>query len=492
MVNKKIIFIFFLCSLLPAPCSLVFAKGKTEVEEQKPINNEWLLCVTQFDYSMLPQSKRISGNVITRSLLDKLNSISYRFRISPEYAYYEGYAWWQSVNATAKALSQKQNERSLLLYRGDPQWRYQINVKKIDAEIEKLKEELAKKEAERPVVNKEPAFSLIQTNKNGTFPDPPKSGAERRFCQNQKADAFLAGSIRDFHGRFFIALKLYVLYANAYVYEDDIIFSLDDVGVAVDEITGRLTSALSGSKPAVIAVKVNPPEAQILINRNYAGKGIVEEREHPPGKVEVAVTAEGYTPELAEVDLVSGEITDIEVILSPSLYSNVHISVPGESGVSLYNGAMYVGEAPYNLRMPFNTFGYVTAEDKNGQTAQIVFPSLDTPEETFNFSLKLKLPSPAGQKNVDKARKRYYWSWGAMWVAAMLAWGANGVYNSMNDVIPYTSSRDFWNDTRTWGNIYTGSLIALGTAAAYNVFELTRYLRTSSEKATPIVRPERK
>ena len=488
MINKKIL----LCSLLIAHCSLVFAKGKTDAEEQKPINNEWLLCVTQFDYSQLPPSQRISGYVITRSLLDRLKSVSYRFRISPEYAYYEGYAWWQSVNAAAKALSQKQDERSLLLFRGDPDWRYKINVKKIDADIEKLKETLAQKEAERPLVNNEPVFSLVQANINGVFPDPPRPGGERRFCQNQKADAFLLGSVREFHGRFYITLKLFVLYANAYVYEDDIIFSLDDMEGAVDEITGRFSSALSGNKPAVVAVKVNPPEAQILINRHYAGRGIIEEREHPPGKITIAVASEAYAPELVETDLVSGEITEIDVGLTPLLYSNVNISVPGMQGVSLYQGALYVGEAPLNLRLPVDTFGYVAAETRYGRNAQIVFPTPDIPEATYDFSINLKMPQPPGQRKVNKARRRYYWSWGATWVTAMLAWGANGVFNSMNDVIPYTSSEEFWNDTKTWYNINTGSLILLGAAAAYNIFELTRYLYTSTENATPIARPEKK
>jgi hypothetical protein len=492
MTNKKIIFIFFLCSLFTVHCSLVFASGKTEEEEQKPINNEWLLCVTQFDYSMLQPSQRISGSVITRSLVDTLKSVSYRLRISREYAYYEGYAWWQAVNAAAKALSQKQDERSLLLFRGEPDWRYQINIKKLDADIEKLKEELAKKEAEKPLVNNEPSFNLVQANLNGTFPDPPKPGGERRFCQSQKADAFLLGSIREFHGRFFITLKMYVLYANAYVYEDDIIFSIDDVAGAVNEITGRLTAALSGNKPAVVAINTDPPESQVLINRNYAGRGGVEAREHPPGKITVAVAAEGYTPELAETELVSGEITEIEVKLSPLLYSNVHIDVPGALGVSLYQGALYVGEAPYNLRMPIDTLGYVVAETRNGRMAKIVFPTPDMPEQSYDFSLKLKPPSSPGQRKVNKARGDYYWAWGATWIAAMLAWGTNGVYTSRNDVKSYSPSQEFWNDTKTWGYVSTGSFILLGAAAAYNIYQLSRYLYISTEGATPIAKREKK
>jgi hypothetical protein len=489
MVNKKIL----LCSLLIAHCSLLlFAKGKTDEEEQKPINNEWLLCITQFDYSMLQPSQRIAGQVITRNLVDALKSVSYRLRISREYAYYEGYAWWQAVNAAAKALSQKQDERSLLLYKGDPNWRYQINIKKLDADIEKLRAELEKKEAERPLVNNEPSFNLLKANLDGTFPDPPNPGGERRFCQNQKADAFLLGAIREFHGRFYITLKQYVMYANAYVYEDDIIFSMDDAAGAVDEITGRLTAVLSGNKPAVIAVKTDPPEAQVLINRNYAGMGVVEAREHPPGKVTVAVAAEGYTPELAETELVSGEITEIEVTLSPLLYSDVHISVPGDLDVSLYQGALYVGKAPYNLRLPIDTLGYVSAETQNRRGARIVFPTPEMPDESYDFSLKLKRLPPPGQNRVNKARGQYYWAWGATWMAAMLAWGVNGAYTSREDVKSYGSSNEFYNETATWSYINTGSLILMGTVAAYNIFQLVRYLYISTEDATPIARREKK
>jgi hypothetical protein len=487
-VNKKIL----LCSLLFALCSFASASGNKDEGDKKPINNEWYLCVTQFDFSMLQPAQRIAGQVITKSLVDTFKTVSYRLRVSPEYAYYEDYAWRQAVNAAAKALAQKQDERSLLLFKGEPNWRYRKNLKKIDAEIKKLEEELAKKIAEKPTVNNEPVFKLVQANLNGNFPEPPKPGRERRFAQEQKADAFLVGSVREFHGRFFITLKLYVLYANAFVYEDDIIFSMDDAAGAVDEITGRLTAVLSGNKPAVIAIKTDPPEAQVLINGNFAGRGAVEEREHPPGKITVAVSADGYTPELVETDLVSGKITEIDVSLSSLLYSHVNIATPGFTGVSIYNGALYVGEAPYNLLMPIDTLGYITAETKERKAAKIVFTAPAVQDESYNISLKLKNLPESGQKRVNKARSQYYWAWGITWVAAMLAWGANGVYSSQRDVLPNSSSREFWNNTNTWSYINNGSLILLGTAAAYNVFQLSRYLYISTEGSTPIARRGKK
>jgi hypothetical protein len=267
---------------------------------------------------------------------------------------------------------------------------------------------------------------------------------------------------------------------------------MEDIDGAVGEITNRLTSALAGSKPAVIAVKADPPEAQVLINRNYAGRGAVQARERPPGPVTVAVAAEGYAPELAQTELVGGEITEIDVTLNPLLYYNINIGVPGFNGVSLYQVAMYVGEAPYNLLIPIDTMAYVTAETKDRQAAKIVFPSPDTPDESLNYSLKLK-PSPLpGQRRVNRVRTDYYRAWGATWLTAMLAWGANGIFTSRMDALPNSSSMEFYNDARTWYYVSTGSLILLGVVAAYDIFQLTRYLYTSTEGATPVARQEKK
>jgi hypothetical protein len=206
----------------------------------------------------------------------------------------------------------------------------------------------------------------------------------------------------------------------------------------------------------------------------------------------VAVAAEGYTPELAQAELVSGELTEIEVSLSPLLYSNVNIGVPGFNGVSLYQGALYIGEAPYNLQMPIDSLGYVTAEARGGQQAQIVFPTPDMPDESYNFSLKLRTPPPSGQKRVNNARMNYYWAWGATWLAAMLAWGTNGVFTSYNDVMSNSSSQEFLDGTITWNYINLGSLVLLGAAAAYNIYQLSRYLYVSTEGATPIAKQEKK
>jgi len=337
------------CGLLPlAPLA---ASGRAEEDPPETVRNTWVLSVTQFDLSMLSPGRRVIGEVITRSLLEYLDTVSYRLRLCPEIAFYEGYEWRRSVQAAAQALARRQNDRSLLIFRGDPNWRFQRELRRIDEDIERLQEELALRESERPIVNVEPLFALSQANLNNNFPPPPAPGTERRFALAQNADAFLTGEIREFHSRFFVRLRLYVLYVDAFVYEDDIIFSMDDIDGAVGEIATRVTSVLSGNPPAQIAIQAYPPDAQILINRGYAGTGIVDAMDRPPGRVTIAVAAEGYIPETVELDLLAGELAELDITLGPLPMAEVTIDVPDTPGVAVYHGALFVGETPLTMRL---------------------------------------------------------------------------------------------------------------------------------------------
>ena len=465
----------------------VAASGKKDSGVSTYLNNEWILCITAFDYSLLPPGQRIAGDVITRSLVDKLKTVNYRLRISPEYAYYEGYAWQQSISTAAKAVSTKQTERSQLLYRGDPDWKYRSNLKKIDADLKKLNDALAEKEAARPLIHSEPSFMLNQANINGSYPEPPNSGGERRFCQNQKSDAFLTGELREFHGRYYIKLQLFTLYTNSYVYDDDIIFSMEDTDGAVDEIASRLIAVLSGTRPARVAVTAEPAESQVLINHSYAGRGTVEAREYPPGRIAIAVTAEAFSPMMIETELVPGEHVDVAVALSPLQYADVHVNVPDGDGSSVYLGALYMGESPLSLSLPLNQLEYVTVE-KRKEMAKAVFTTPDLPTNALSFSLKTKIPPPSGEQRVNKARRWYYWAWGGTWLTGITAWITYGIYSSQNDVLTKSSDPAFYDSTRAVFVVSIGAMAAVGAAIGYEFFQMGRYLYTATENVTPVIK----
>jgi hypothetical protein len=480
MINRRIILLPLLFSLFSFLFShSLFASGKTDAEEKK-MNETWTLCITDFDYSKLPSARHLTGGALTKNLFNKLTTVSYRLRVSPEYAYYESYAWQQAVSTAAKAVSNKQNERSQLLFRGEADWKYRSNLKRINADLLKLEEALALVEAEKPLIEREPVFGMTEGNKNSTFPLPPKAGTERRFCQTQRADAFLKGELWEYHGRFYIHIMMYALYTNSWIYEDDIIFSLEDSEGALEEIAARLTAVLSGNKPAVVTIIAAPGDSQILINQNYAGRGSVESREHPPGKVIVSVASEGYMPERVETELEAGEITDFNVMLSPLYYADVNIDAMASAGARVYSGAMYVGNAPLTLRLPLNQLEYINIEG-NGEMATAVFTTPDLPTETYDFSLKLKRP-PIGKNRVNKARNWYYWAWGGGWLVGIAAWITNGVYNGQYGVPTLANSANRMNIVRTT------ALITLGAVGAYSVVHLVRYLYTSTEKVTPILK----
>ncbi|MDR0456380.1 MAG: hypothetical protein LBH20_06830 [Treponema sp.] len=488
--NKQKLFLLFIACYLLSAVSLS-AGGKKDSDEQNTLNNEWILCVTAFDYSLLPSAKHITGDVITRSLVNKLDAVSYRFRISPEYAYYENYAWQQAVSTAAKAFSNKQNERSQLLFRGDPDWKYRSNLKKIDADLVKLEETYAQKVAEKPLINEEPLFSLSQSNLNGTYPAPPKAGGERRFCQSQKSDAFLTGQIREFHNRYYVKLSLFILYTDSWVYEDDVIFSLEDIDGAVNEIAARLDATLAGNKPASVAVTVDPPESQILLNRNYAGTGTAEKRERPPGNIIIAVAADGFVPESVETELTAGEHVDIAVTLAPMQYADVNVNVRGNDGAAVYHGALYVGAAPLTLRLPIDQLDYVNVKARNGETAKAVFTSPPMPGGVTTLSLKTRVPPPLGQKRVNKARSWYYWAWGGAWMTVIAAWISDGMFSTYNNALAQSDDPALFESAQRLSYVRSGAIIGLGAALTYAFFQMGRYLYTASDDVTPIIKTER-
>jgi hypothetical protein len=443
--------------------------------------------------SALPPNRRIIGEVMTRNLVNAINALDYRIRVSREYAYYEGYAWSQTRAAAAKALAAKRDERDLLLYRGEPAWRYRRNLKTIEADIKRLEEALAETEAEVPLIEKYPVFKFTDGNASGNFPEPPAAGGEYRFCQSQKADGFLAGEVIELYGRLYITLRIYAVYTRSVVYEDNIIFSPDDAGGAVHEIAGRLVAVLGGGASAAIAVSVEPEDTLVLIDKSFAGRGEIAPREHPPGKITVSLSAENYAPQTIETELAAGELTEIKTSLVPLNLADVEVTVPGEAGVLVYRGALYVGEAPLTLRLPLHQFDYVHVETPGLKTARAVFFTPEYVGETTTLALQTKIPPPPGQKRVEKARRGYYWAWGIAWIAGAAAWMSYGLTTTYgetyrNTPVRFDLSPDLYNQAMGLYYINIGALTLIGAAVVYDVFQLVRYIYISGQDAAPIIR----
>jgi len=476
-----VLFLIFLISSLP-----LFAKGKTDDAETKTQNDEWFLCITKFDSGSLPADKANISEVISRDLIDRLSSISYRTRISPEYAYYEEYAWARSRATAAKNLSSKMEERSKLIYQGEADWKYRYSVKKMDVDIKKIRETLDEIDKNAPLINKEPAFKLVSGNIALSFPEPPQKGGERRFCVAQKTDAFLSGQITDFHGRYSLTLKLYILYTKSFVWEENFIFSYNDINPTIDEITRKLLIILSGNTPSAIAVKTEPETTLVLINQSFAGRGGISTTEYPPGKITVNASAPDHESIVLETELVSGELTQINIKLNPIMYVNTGITSNTQGHV--YHGALYVGESPLTLRLPANNLEYIEVRDDSRKRGSAVFKTKDVID--YDQTVTFKLSQQNRRNAVDRQRRDYYWAWGSQWLTGIAAW--IGYYSAMgiNDAVNLNGGNktpELSNYGNNLLNIYYGAAVAFGVTSLYGIIRMITYIYVSGRDSTPIV-----
>ena len=465
--------------------TLLYAGGRTEETEVQTQNDEWTLCVTNFDLSTLPAEKMAIAGVITRKVVERLDTISFRLRISEEYAYYEESAWNRSRSTAAKALAAKQEERSLQIFRGDAQWRYRQNLRRLDAEIEKLVTALEEVDNNRPLINNEPVFNLTSANRNFSFPASPPAGAESKFCTDQRADAMLAGSVTDFHGRYVVTLKLYTVYTHSFVWEDNVIFSHDDLDNALDEITQKLMIVLSGNNYATLTITAQPEETLVLINRSFSGRGESSSLEYPAGRVTITASAPEHESISFETDLSPGEHTEITINLRPVEFIDIEIDGFPMSG-SVYNGALYIGESPLTLRLPAGQMEYIELESIDFQKGTIVYRAPETGD--LSLSIRTEIPVEAG--SVGRIRRAYYQAWGATWLTGIAAWIAYYSYTSSNSAISSggSSNAQFVENNTTMYYVSMGTIIAFGTVAVYGIVQMVRYLYTSNKGSTTVVR----
>jgi hypothetical protein len=477
----------FLLLLLFPLANALFAKGNVE-EAAEVQKEEWILCISQFDGSRLPENKASVSNIVMRKLMESLRSINYRTRVSPEYAYYEKTAWDKKRLTAAKALETKQNARSLLVYKGEEDWKYRRDIKKADAEIEELRIALMEVEDNAPTVDKEPLFTITADNLELKFPNAPKTGGEYKFCIDGKFDAVLTGSVIDFYERFIVTVKLYTIYTQSFAWEDSIVFSPDDIDEAMEEITRRLVIVLSGSKPAIVALKTNPEDALVLINNSFTNRTESTMLEYPPGKVTITATAPDHEILTFDTELSPGELYLFGINLNPIEYGNVDIT--GDIG-RLYQGALFAGETPLSLRVPLNKMEYFELLSAGEAKGSLVF---QTPEYA-DFTQSLFLPSsiPAEKGRLERARKMYYWAWGGTWITGIAAWLTYQYFINSDYAISYsyntTGSYDqgFYNDNMRMYKISRGAIIAVSTAFIFDVIFMSRYLYMANKGSMPVM-----
>ena len=489
----------------------LFAFGNREADDDKgPVNTEWTLCITAPDVSGLSPGRQIIGSAAARSLADAFMKLEFRLRREEESVYYRDNAWVKSRADAAKAIQTKRNERDLLIYRGDVSWKYRKNLKTVDEAIAKLEEEIVKIDTFAPVVEERPVFKLSGADRSGNLPKPPAPGGENKFCGDQKADAFITLTLSEYHGRIFLYLRMYTLYSQSYSYEDAVLFSTEELGGAVNEISTRLTSAVSGIAPSKVHIRASPSEAMVLVDSLLVGRGETEILSYFPGTVELAIRSDNYVPFSMPLELKEDELTELSINLTPIGYSGFEATVPRSPGSKVFLGGLYVGEAPFTLQLPRMELFYVTVETPEGEIGSVVYKDSSLVKGNAQFIRKVegggtsaaistRLPVSPEEKRVEKARRGFYGAYGAFWVilpAALLIGGIAGSYvESSNYAIgsgvlnddPDRRQQTYENAVKG-RNVQIGANIFWGSALGVTFIQIFRYLYKSGGDATPIAR----
>jgi hypothetical protein len=498
--------------LLFTPLLPLFSLGGKEEAAPEPQDRTWTLLITAFDTSGFGEANAALGESILRDLAAEIGKVNYRLRVAEEYAYYEGLAERQKFAAAAQTLVNKRNDRDLLIYRGDPEWRYRKNLKAMDLEIEKLEENYRQVQAAMIPIDREPIFTLAKENTEGIFPQPPREGEEYRFCRNQKIDAIVTGAMSEYHGRIFVTQNLYVLYANTYVYRDSAIFSPERSAEAMGDFAGRITGTIAGLPPAELRVSTMPENALVLLDRGYGGRGELEQI-LPPGTVHVEAFAEDHESADIELELGGGERTELVLGLKPLEQFPLHIDVPGEEGVSVYLGSLFMGKTPLTLNLPQNQYEHIFVENPEGDEAEAVFlspppqylPPAISPSwkprfftqlfppksdlEGNSLTLRLGPPYDPEEKRVDRARYWYYWAWAGTWISAIGAWMINGYANSLvtaynNNLYASDEMYKKADQAQTFNYVGIGLVSA---AVLVEIIQMARYITIAGKDSPPYV-----
>jgi hypothetical protein len=417
------------------------------------------------------------------SIVRSLAAVDRRARLSAEETYYRNQVWFAARKEAAKKIADKQNQRDALLYQGNKAWKYQKEIKKIDAELIGLREALAKVDADAPLIESAPRFTLTADNLAYRVPAPPAPGKEYSFCKQQNVDGFLVSRLTEFHERLVLDVKLYSLFARSYNYEDTVIFSTENIEDALLELCDRIIEHVSQSPPAGLIVTTEPDNALITVNGRFAGRGESELVERNAGPAAVEVFADNYGSYSETVELTGKELTELSVRLPPLPIAGITVNT--DEPAALYRGALYIGETPFTLSAPLDARIPLMAETRDKKSAS-------TAVIVDNSAITIKPIKPPEENVVDKARRGFYGAWGRFWIALPLALVLNGMYASYVNAYNMPAAvrtEEEYNTAQTYRYVTIGAGIAAGAFGIEFAVRLVYYVYVSNKERSPLVPP---
>ena len=499
MRKKPFIKSLVLCAITFALALPVFGRGAEDIAEEVVHHNEWVLSVTSLDVSSLSPARQILGNVILRQLVKPLENIDRRILDNEEILYYQDFVKFVARNNAARALADKQNERGLLIYRGDSGWRYKRNLSNIENEIRELEEDYIIQTAYAPIINPTPDFRLLEQNID-IFPEAPREGEEYRYCLDKGVNAFLSGSVSEIFGRIYLTLRLYTLYTRSWSWEENILFSPEDFDIALAELSSHLNNYISGREHALLLVRANPDHAMIVIDDNWAGRGETAMMEQVAGEHVVFVSAENYEPAFYSLALFSGDMINMTFNLTPLALSSFFVDVPEHPGSSVFLGTRFLGLTPLYIELPMDQYALISVETPSGDTGSLIYHSLNSIRLDTDFidqrgflDITANPPLPPDFRPVEIARRNFYSAYGRFWIGLPVSLLTIGMatnyinsYNYMN--LQRQATQEMYDDAQRAQYFIIGASVVIGLVITETIYRIVRYIAVSRTDANPLAR----
>jgi hypothetical protein len=465
----------FFCFLFAA--GSLYPRGKPE---EPPINTEYVFCITVFDVSDLPSAQASLGPILQNRLASKLGGIDQRARTGEELVQYERRAYTQARDDVISQLAAKRKERDELLFKGFPRWKYNKELRRINKELKKLEAVLVETENKTIRIEEKPLFVLSE----GPFPQPPPPGGEEQFLADQKADAFLSGKLSSYYGRIYAELWIYTR-DSAFVFEDALVFSYEDMNDAADDLANRIEATVAGTDRSVLTVMTDPEDARILVNEKITANK--EPVFLNPGEASVLVSAEGYENFSGILELVPGEKAETGVVLSPIESEILKLSEPG---AKIYIGALYVGTVPpggdLEISVPLDHYRYINAETEDGKRGEVIVLGGQQSESQRSVEVNPRIIPGKDEQPVEKRRRQFYGAWGRLWVTLPLAFFLDGLTRSYAAAYNVSGNEDIRDRFNTSYYISRGAIFAAGVFGVESIIRLIIYINTANREAVPL------
>jgi DNA-binding winged helix-turn-helix (wHTH) protein len=488
--------VILLISLLTFPI-IAYAAGKAAAIDYKEKN--WTLCVTAFDSSKLPSAQSVTSETIQRIITNNLQSLDYKLRSTGEYDYYWSVAWLAAQNVEAKKLAAKQQERDRLYFQGYSAWRYKREIKRVDGEIEVLRQALENAELSSPNIATIPHFAASSDNLKGIFPAPPAKGREASFCKSQNVNGFLRGNASIYHGRLLVEVELWTVWSRSYVYKDNVIFSIEDIDQALYEFSTRFINTISGMEYSVLVVKADPSDSIIIVDDKYiSNNGQSGEIHRTPGPVEINVYAKNHEPQSETVNLYEAGRTEIGFTLYPIPQGSFTVTTKKGEKANVYQGAMFVGQTPLTLTGPLDGFGQISIETEDNnkgeyRTAQTIFQIED------KTSVKIAPKKPAPTDRIEKARKRFYGAYGRLWIGlpvALMLLGVSESYVNAFNSVDWDKYPDLYDEKYPTAVFWSRTMpisagIGIGVLAADVIIHLILYVYQANRSGAILIQKDK-